>query len=183
VTARQRLDKKNAVRIEAREQRKELREKAKVVKHAAGDIEIGTWTCVVDDMGFIIDLGIPVDEVKQAEEFVDNWLEHAGVKGMRWGVRKETKTSAKSTGNQNGTKYSKPVQKLSDTELSRRVKRLETEKRYKELTAPQVSRGKKIVMDSLIQIGQGIIVPTAIKYGTQALDKQLAKKISKVVKK
>lgn len=81
-------------------------------------------------------------------------LEHHGVKGMKWGIRKDRKRKTSST---EMTRYKKPPSKLSDVELARRVKRLETEKRYNDLNAEKKSAGKKFANDILVNSGKQTI--------------------------
>ena len=103
----------------------------------------------------------------------DDVLIHFGVKGMRWGVRKDrnrVKTAAGSenkeqqvpkdehgrslvrTTNSPFKRTVTPVNTLSDAELQARVKRIRLEKEYKELTAKdwsKVQSGFKFATDIL----------------------------------
>lgn len=93
------------------------------------------------------------DSVSQSMS-LENHLAHYGKKGMRWGVRKSgSRGSSKKTAKR--TTYQKSPSKLSDAELQRRVRRLETEKRYLELNnaTKTTSSGKKAVNKVLSQIG------------------------------
>jgi hypothetical protein len=77
---------------------------------------------------------------------VEEFLEHYGVKGMKWGVRRRRPSGSSTTAAPRRTVYTKNPKKLSDEELQRRIKRLEMEKKYSELnnpTPPQVKQGKK----------------------------------------
>ena len=58
-------------------------------------------------------------------------LTHYGVLGMKWGVRKGS-TKSSSSGK---TKSNTNQRRMSNKELSARIKRLELEKRYENLTA------------------------------------------------
>lgn len=79
----------------------------------------------------------------------DDELEHAGVKGMRWGQRKRAKAVKKEA------EAAKPkVKDMSDDELKSRINRIKLEKEFAKLTAPEVSRGRKIVGEILTDVGK-----------------------------
>ena len=82
---------------------------------------------------------------------VEAILSHYGTKGMKWGVRK-----ARSSSSTVRTTFKKAPSKLSDAELARRIKRMETEKKYNQLNRKDISEGKKIVMDILGTSGRRI---------------------------
>lgn len=77
----------------------------------------------------------------------DQFLKHYGILGMKWGFRKRKvkKAATSSSQNQNGTTQ----RRMSNKELSARIKRLELEQRYAKLTeVPKpktVSRIDKLV--------------------------------------
>jgi hypothetical protein len=69
---------------------------------------------------------------------------------MRWGKRKKQSSS-----DGKSAEPAKPhVKSMSDDELKSAINRLKMEKEYATLTAPQVSAGRKIVMDMLKDIGK-----------------------------
>mgnify|MGYP003572209041 CR=1 FL=1 len=94
---------------------------------------------------------------------VDEYLSHYGVKGMRWGVRKRSPRRVLQEAREK--RPGGDAKKLTDAELGERIKRLEAEKRYKDLSARTVSRGEKIAVDIMTQVG----TQTAVKVGNGAL--------------
>lgn len=104
------------------------------------------------------------DSVSQSMS-LENHLAHYGKKGMRWGVRSPgTHSSGKaSKKTAKRTTYQKPPTKLSDAELQRRVKRLETEKKYIELnnSTKTSNKGKKATGKLLGQAGNVAISAVA----------------------
>ena len=76
---------------------------------------------------------------------LDGFLEHYGVKGMHWGVRKSGK----------GGRSSVDVRKLSDNELKVLVARMQLEKQARELqSATQTKSGKKYAASILQGAGK-----------------------------
>ena len=61
--------------------------------------------------------------------------------------------------------------RLSDQDLSAAIKRLQMEKQYKELSAPEISAGRKIVTDILVTSGKAV----ATKYVTHYMGQGVAK--------
>ena len=101
----------------------------------------------------------------------DEYLEHHGIRGMKWGVRRYQNADGsltavgikrKSIFDDDTKKKSteKKLRDMSDDELRTRIARLELEKRFKDLSMPsdsqKTSRGKKIVMDILEKSGSNI---------------------------
>lgn len=80
----------------------------------------------------------------------DDELAHYGTKGMRWDVKKGESSSA--------TKAAQPAKpkakNLTDDELKTHINRIKLEKEYTKLIKPEVSRGRKIVGDLLLEVGK-----------------------------
>lgn len=114
------------------------------------------------------------------------YLEHYGVKGMKWGVRRTPeqlgyKTSPRHYGNRKRTKDEmarndrvkayENRRMLSDEELQRRIKRLELEKRFRDLSEEDLHRGRKMIKDVLSTAtpqALRIMASGALLYGTKA---------------
>ena len=85
-------------------------------------------------------------------ENFDSWLEHHGIKGMKWGVRRtdaqlgrrpgllerarvsKAEAEKRKEGNSLYTSKGRKRSELSDSELDRIVKRIDMEKKYKKQT-------------------------------------------------
>ena len=105
----------------------------------------------------------------------DDFLAHYGIKGMRWGVRRQRgKNGRVSTTSR--THYKKPPKNLTNDELQRRIKRMETEKRYNELNKRDISTGQKHVGDVLTHIGKGTIQAVGGAVALYAIKTALFKK-------
>ena len=124
----------------------------------------------------------------------DDYLMHHGVKGMKWGVRKDRyekafKPGKKGSGSpaERATKAGEDIisstkrlvsrrkrrpkqdySHISDNELRRRVQRLQLEKSYASLTDPGISRGKQRALDVLDVTGDVMaIAASGAIIGTQ----------------
>jgi hypothetical protein len=112
-------------------------------------------------------------------------LQHYGIKGMRWGVRRtdaqlgrvrRQKTSndvnvkKASSSSSTSTKKRKITDEMSDDELIRRIKRLQMEKQYAQLTAKEVSPGRKFVKDVLLNAGKQVATQYTAKFMSWGID-------------
>lgn len=97
-------------------------------------------------------------ELAGIQNFADAIAQY-GVKGMKWGVRKDRKGSS-----------SRSAKDIPDDELKKTVARMELEQKYLKLTAPQRSAGKKIVMDSLKNIAQTTLTTYGNRYAQKGID-------------
>lgn len=64
-------------------------------------------------------------------------LTHHGVKGMKWGVRKDRSSSRVSVGKGKYLKGRRTATELTNEELTKAIRRIELEKRYTQLTTPE----------------------------------------------
>lgn len=104
----------------------------------------------------------------------NNELNHAGIKGMKWGVRRYqnkdgslTPEGRKRYADSNDdfiSARSKSIQNMSDTELTKALNRVRMEQQYKELTKVEKSAGRKWLESTLANIGSQV----ATKIGTAA---------------
>jgi hypothetical protein len=141
---------------------------------------------------------------------VEEFIEHYGVKGMRWGVSRKggkvnvgvavSPTRPPRAGGSGGstssapskprkakdrTAYQKSPQRLTTDELNKRIRRMETEKRYNELNKRDVSQGEKIATEILVTSAKNIAISTITKVGSAAallaVGKVIEKKFGKEV--
>lgn len=90
------------------------------------------------------------------------YLYHHGVKGMRWGVRKDVSKGVSEAANESSkafariagtTRKNKKVKDMSDEELNKIIRRQELEQRYSNLNPSAVSRGATRASNILATIG------------------------------
>lgn len=107
---------------------------------------------------------------------VKEFIEHHGVKGMRWGVRRSRGGYPPSKRSKKRTVYEKSPKKLSSSELDRRIKRMEMEKKYNELNKRDVSRGEQLAHEVLTNVGRATVTTVLTGAGLYAIKTGLAKK-------
>lgn len=110
-------------------------------------------------------------------------VEHSGILGMRWGVRRSAllssvsskKTSEKAADNKIKAARRSDVKnrrKLSDAELISKIGRLEKEKKLKELTDSEINSGKKEAADIMKSVGAKVattVIAGATLYAIKAV--------------
>jgi hypothetical protein len=106
---------------------------------------------------------------------VEAVLSHYGKKGMKWGVRKAGSSSTERT------TFAKAPKKLSDVELGKRIKRMETEKKYNQLNRKDVSEGKKLVADILTSSGRKVATTVLTGASLVAIKAALTSKLGESV--
>lgn len=109
---------------------------------------------------------------------LEDHLEHHGILGMKWGVRRYQNKDGSLTaagrqrylnddGSYNDTaKKEIPQTALSDDELRRTINRIQMEKQYKELTSKEKGRISKMIskaLDNLVDSGARLISDSIIK--------------------
>ena len=184
-------------------ERKEAKTASKSFSHA--DTDSDPVKVTYDDMGYIID--IEIDESYFPEElehsdaaFVDDFLisvgapddilEHHGVKGMKWGVRKPRPSSGARRSSRASEPRTRKVQKtrspsykkptktdlLSNDELRRSNERLRLEKEYNtlisEVKRQNRSKGQKFLQDTVMKVGQDILKDVVKSQVKDAIKKQ-----------
>lgn len=109
---------------------------------------------------------------------LDDFMEHAGVKGMKWGIRKDRRGSGEggsSSAGKGGAKGSEgegassgkgssssSSGKLSDAELRKKVQRLQMEQQYRDLMAKEAERNR-----SAVQKGADFLTKVMVESGKQ----------------
>ena len=114
------------------------------------------------------------------DESGDLYLDHYGVKGMRWGHRKR-KVSSSSRSNQRKSRreMKRNRRTLSEADLNRNLDRLRKEKQLKELIDEDVNPGKKYIQDVLKKSGDRLLPAALAAGGAYALSQVLDVKMSK----
>lgn len=133
--------------------------------------KIAVWTEEWDGPEFILKRNDGMDMAMS--DAVHEFLSHHGVKGMKWGVRK--KSGGTSTAR---TTFKKPPRKLSNEELQKRIKRMETERKYNSLNAGDKSKGRAFVEEVLSSSGRKVAKGVVTAAGFVAVKTLLESHIS-----
>lgn len=94
----------------------------------------------------------------------NNSLEHFGVQGMKWGVRKRSAKEEKERAKR--FKAVKNRRTISDEELNQRIARLSAEKKLKQLTEEDLNPGKAVAKKLMSESGQTVLRKAAAGAGT-----------------
>lgn len=104
-------------------------------------------------------------------------LQHYGIFGMKWGVRRTPKQLARASGKKSSS--DDEVKKMSDSELRSKINRLQMEKQYKQLTRSEISVGRRFVQDVLTNAAKQTATNYVSKYMTKGIDATIKKVMSK----
>lgn len=123
---------------------------------------------------------------------IDDILEHHGIKGMHWGVRK---AKAQKTLNRRSKRFqankkikakrqdiSSRRRQLSEGDLKKFIDRIETEKKLKNLVADDIKPGrtvaKRILSDSGQKVARTVIAGGALLAVKAVIDKKMGNDVS-----
>jgi hypothetical protein len=170
------------------------------VQHAdAGTFKVRP---IFDEEGWIVDIEVIKDDMKQtAINVVDEILEHHGVPGMKWGIRRkatvgpqevivrDSRRKLKTSGGGGHAAHPDAVRArtigqvgkksgakaLSDKDLEAYTKRLNLEANVKRLNYNESNPAKKFVLSVLGQTGKGTVQSAANDVASQHVKRGLVK--------
>ena len=123
---------------------------------------------------------------------MNNNLQHHGIKGQKWGIRRFqnkdgslTPAGRKRQKQDNGPIHedyskshdSKSVKSMSDKELRDRINRLNMERQYAQLTATEKSIGRKIVSEVLLNVGKELAKEYLKNYAKKGIEEVLKRRV------
>lgn len=123
---------------------------------------------------------------------MNNELNHHGIKGQKWGIRRfQNKDGSLTPAGRKRQKqdsgpihedYSKShdtksVKSMSDKELRDRINRLNMERQYAQLTATEKSIGRKIVSEVLLNVGKELAKEYLKNYAKKGIEEVLKRRV------
>ena len=123
---------------------------------------------------------------------MNNNLQHHGIKGQKWGIRRfQNKDGSLTPAGRKRQKQndgpihedyskshdSKSVKSMSDKELRDRINRLNMERQYAQLTATEKSIGRKIVSEVLLNVGKELAKEYLKNYAKKGIEELLKRKV------
>lgn len=107
---------------------------------------------------------------------VNDFIEHYGVKGMKWGVRNKSRSSRDARVKKSRQKIVNKRRSLSDGDIKKYIARLSEEKKLKTLINEDIKPGrtiaKRIVSDSGQKVARTIIYGGSLYILKSALEKK-----------
>ena len=108
---------------------------------------------------------------------------HYGIKGMRWGVSRSGAKSRVTVDREPSSSdhvkakqiQKKAIRSMSNEELRTVTTRMQLEKQYKDLKKTNVSSGRKMVSDIIVNTGKQTLTNVASKAMTKTLEKLFTK--------
>ena len=100
----------------------------------------------------------------------EEMLQHYGILGMKWGVRRTPAQLTRANGRAGKTESSDEITKIN---------RLQMEKQYKQLTSSEISVGRKFVQDVLTNAAKQTATNYVSKYMTKGIDAAIKKATGK----
>lgn len=102
----------------------------------------------------------------------NNELQHYGIKGMKWGVRRSRAQLGYSSSPRKTKKQAQKeaIKKMSDAELRSRINRIQMERQYMQLTSAEMSPGKKFVKDVITNAAKQTVTNYTAKYMTKGME-------------
>jgi hypothetical protein len=123
----------------------------------------------------------------------EEYLQHYGIPGMKWGVRRTRKALAKArtearvkaVNKEGRTAYKSSGRKLTEAELNKRIQRMELEKKYNQLNSRTVKEGEAMARRIVSGIGEKTVktIGTGLLFyaGKKVVEKKFGKEVAAAI--
>lgn len=147
------------------------------VDHADGNLR---FNVVFDDLGHVIKIIDPGDSMEQDSMNVEEFLEHHGVKGQKWGIRNRRNNVTKAKAKKPSLDYrrSQEIRRqkhpyLTNKQIEVANKRANLEQNFSRLNPTKVKKGHQMASSILKGVGIGSIAALSSPQGQDKIKKAL----------
>lgn len=95
---------------------------------------------------------------------------HFGIKGMKWGVRRNRGANGRVKGSSGPPRGRKAASKMSDSELRQHINRLQLERQYSQLNPTRVDSGRRAVTKWAANVSMQVVNQQVTKYANRGID-------------
>ena len=97
-------------------------------------------------------------------------LIHFGIKGMKWGVRRNRGADGRVKGSSGPPRGKTAVSKMSDAELRQHINRMQLERQYNQLNPTRIDSGRRAIAKWATNTTMNVVNQQVNKYANRGID-------------